>query len=188
VAEHPPAQFVVPLSRNRMLPLLGACLAMVGLGAWLWFTAGDYPMFPPLLVQAAAVLCVACFAACAALIARKLLDSRPGLVVDGTGITDNASGAAAGHIPWGDIAGIRITQVQDHRFLTIAVRDPDKYVQRASPLKRAVVAANSRLFGSPVQISTGALDIEFDQLHRQVVAFYARHRPRPRRPTAGGAS
>jgi hypothetical protein len=89
---------------------------------------------------------------------------------------DNSSAIAAGRIPWADIRGFEVQTVQNQRFLTIEVYDPEKYVQRARFLKRAFVALNAGRFGGPIQISAHALKIGFDQLVTTLTQAHEKHR------------
>jgi hypothetical protein len=131
---------------------------------WLWINAELIPRRNPLYIQGVAALGMAFFGLCGLNAFFKLFERAPGLIIDAQGIVDNSSGVSAGRIPWSDIQGFRTMTVQGQRFLTIDVKDPDKYVQRAPFLKRQLVGLNAKYFGGPIQISANALKINFDEL------------------------
>ena len=66
--------------------------------------------------------------------------------------------------------------VQGQRFLTIDVKDPEKYVQRAPFLKRQLVGLNAKYFGGPIQISANTLKINFDELLKVATDSLEKHR------------
>jgi hypothetical protein len=118
----------------------------------------------PSLVRAALVVCVAFFGLAAVYAGRTLLDASPGLVIDAEGIIDDSGPAAVGRIPWSDIRGFGVAIFKMRRYLTVDVEDPDKYVQRAHPLKRPWLMLNARILGSPVQIVPWRLKIGLNEL------------------------
>ena len=48
---------------------------------------------------------------------RKLLDTSPGLRLDEHGLTDNSSALAGGFVPWSEITGFQVQQIQRQRLL-----------------------------------------------------------------------
>jgi hypothetical protein len=47
---------------------------------------------------------------------RKLIDKKPGLIIDDNGIIDNSSAVSVGLIPWSDIEHISTTNVMKQKF------------------------------------------------------------------------
>ena len=134
------------------------------------------PHHSALYVKAVAAAAIAFFSACGLFALFKLFDRTPGLVIDAEGIIDNSSGLSAGRIPWSDIRGLHVTVVQQRKFICVQVHDPDKYVQRASFLKRQLDRLNAKYFGGPIFISAVALRTDFDELLRVVTESLERHR------------
>ena len=112
------------------------------------------------------------FAFCAIYSCVKLFDQRPGLVVDGEGIIDNSSGVAAGRIGWDEIVGLQVYQISRQRFLTILVSDPKKYADRGPFFTRMANAVNTRMTGSPINISSSTLGLNFDDLVEMLTATF----------------
>lgn len=170
-----PTPRVIPLSKTKLRFLAWASLGFVAAAAWLWFFPEQFRRWPPEVVQVVAAIAAAGFGLCAIYLGLKQRDPGPGLVIDAQGIVDNSSGIAAGRVPWSEIEGFKVHQVQSQRFLAVQVRDPGKYVARASALMRPVVALNLKLYGSPIQISAVALQIDFDELVAAVTQAHAAH-------------
>ena len=165
----------IPLSKSKLVLILAGAVGFVALGFWLYGFA-DRMRAPAFFeVKFWSVACIVFFGLCGIVALLKLLDRAPGLVIDDAGLVDNSSGISAGRIPWSDIKGFAVSTIQKQRILTIEVHDPDKYVQRASPWMRPFVAANAKYFGSPVQISSNALKIDFDTLVQAITESHAKY-------------
>ncbi len=137
---------------------------------------GIFPMFTEdsvaLLIGMASVLF---FGTILTFSIRKLFDRKPGLLVTSGYIEDNASGVAAGRIPWSEIRDVSITTVQALQFLTIYVSDPEKCVERGGVLKRTMNRVNLKHFGSPIHIPATTLDIDFDDVATLVTHRFQSH-------------
>jgi hypothetical protein len=155
---------VVPLSKHKIVLVLLGSIAFVAIAIWMWSYAESQRRYPPLYVRSAAVACGLFFGACSVYAFFKLLDSKPGLIVDLNGIVDNSSGVAAGRVPWDEIVAVKSSEIMGGRFLTIVVSNPQKYVGRGNFLLRMSNAANMKLTGSPINISSTALALKFDDL------------------------
>lgn len=108
------------------------------------------------------ILAVVFFGILGLLAVKKLFDRKPGLVLNNEGIVDNASFLAAGMIPWSDVVGSQIFEVQSQRILIIKVNDPQKYFERGNSLKRAFNKGGYN--GNPIGIPAIALKISFSEL------------------------
>jgi hypothetical protein len=148
---------VIPLKKSKLIRIAVIAAVFVAIGIFLMFT-GDVVA---LLIGMASVLF---FGTILTFGIRKLFDRKPGLIVTSGYIEDNASGVAAGRIPWSEIRDVSITTMNAQPFLTIHVADPEKYVDRGGVLKRTMNRANLKYFGSPIHIPATTLDIDFDDL------------------------
>lgn len=101
---------------------------------------------------------------------KRLIDKRPGLIIDENGITDNSSAFSFGLIPWSDIAQVYEFSIQASiasrpRFITVELHDPEKYISReTNSFKRNLLLLNLKNYGSPVHISTNGLEINPNDL------------------------
>jgi hypothetical protein len=179
-------RLLIPLSRTKITFLLLGSAAFIAASVWLWANADRIPRRNPLYVEAVAIAGVGFFGLCGFYALVKIFDGAPGLIVDVEGIVDNSSAVSAGRIPWSDIRGFKITSVHKQKFLTIEVYNAETYLQRASFLKRPLVALNMKYFDSPVQISANTLKIDFDRLVRLVTDSHAKYSQpdAPLQPTA----
>jgi hypothetical protein len=117
--------------------------------------------------------------------AKKLFDKKPGLVIDENGIYDNTSIFNFGLIPWTDISKIYERTVQTsfaskQRFVTIGLADPDKYISRETNLlKRKILAANAKNYGSPIHISTNGLKTNNNDLLKLLNEYFEKYKHTP---------
>lgn len=110
----------------------------------------------------------------------RLFSRKPGLVLDHEGIIDNSSYSSVGRIPWNEITGVRVVTppvvrrsptaipIQAPRFLVVDVRDPQRFIDGATLLKRWFLRANAAGLGSPVAISPSSVHIDTDALAQYI--------------------
>jgi hypothetical protein len=164
---------IIELSKAKLnLAILGSC-AFVAAGAWmLSFDAAEirsgrsFNFFfrEPWVVYGFGLAAILFFGAAALYASVKLFDKRPGLILNSSGFVDNASGVAAGFIPWSEVVGAGIYEVQGQKMLIVGVRDPRKYIERGNALKRLLNKGSYKMTGSPVAVSSVALKIDFKEL------------------------
>jgi hypothetical protein len=163
----------IALSRGKLVLLVLASCAFVALGAWLltrdaaeiqYGRSFNFFGNNPLIVYALGLAAVLFFGLCGLYGVRKMFDRRPGLVLNGDGLVDNASAFAAGFIPWSEVTGSSVYEVQNQKMLVVGLSDPGKYAGRGGALRRALNRANSDMSGSPVAIPASALAIDFQEL------------------------
>ena len=164
---------IIEVSKGKIvLVILGSCV-FVALGLWLLSfdaeavrSGRSFRPFgnDPLIARVFGGVAVGFFGLCGLYGVKKLFDRKPGLVFNASGIIDNASGVAAGFIPWSEVVGTAIFEVNGQKTLIIGVADPQKYVERGGALRRALNKANYKFSGSPISISSHALDIAFPEL------------------------
>ncbi|MGI4751619.1 MAG: STM3941 family protein, partial [Janthinobacterium lividum] len=161
-------QVEIPLSKSKMTVLLIGSTAFVAIG--LWFVISP-PILQngffsnPALILVSGIASILFFGFCGFILLKKLQDNNVGLIIDKTGITDNASGISAGHIPWSDINEIKTSQVMNQKFLMILVSNPDTYINRqTSTIKRKAAEMNYKSYGLPISISANTLKCNFNHL------------------------
>jgi len=95
----------------------------------------------------------------------KLLDKKPGLIINQFGITDNTNSNSFGLIEWNDIVSIENKQVMSTKFLLLHTNNPEKYISRVNNfiLKRTV-KMNFKTYGTPISIASNSLKINFEEL------------------------
>jgi len=161
-------QIEIPLSKGKLTMMLLGSIAFVAIGLWFVIsppTIQNGLFSNPTLILVVGIASILFFGLCAFMILKKLQDNKFGLIVDKTGITDNASGISAGHIPWSDIKEITTSQVMNQKFLMILVSNPNDYIDRqTNVIKRKGAELNYQNYGSPISISTNSLKCNFDEL------------------------
>jgi hypothetical protein len=177
---------VIELSRAKLVMLIAASLLMAALGFWFYFASGGGSLVttlgrfgPAWMIHALGAVAALFFGACAVYAIAKAFDRKPGLVLGTEGLVDNSSAVAAGFIPWSDVTGVEIFRSGTQKMLVIRVADPEKYIARGNPLKRALNRANTGMVGSPIAISSNTLRIPFNELRDEVASRFARHAGAP---------
>ena len=160
---------IIGLSKKKIALLLLGASAFVAIGIWM-FSRDDASirsgrgMNDPMLVHALGLVAIVFFGIAGLVALKKLFDTKPALILNKSGIVDNASAVAAGFIPWSEVVGARIVDVQKQKMLVIDVRDPEKYLARGNLVKQTLNKANYKMVGSPVSISANVLAIDFSEL------------------------
>jgi len=160
---------IIQLSKTKIaLGILGS-FAFVAIGVWLIMldqtnieTSRSFRLFfnSPTVVRGLGLVAIVVFGFLAIFFIRKLFDQKPGLVFNNAGIVDNASAVAAGFIPWSEVTGSHVFEIQRQNM----VSDPQKYVDHGNALKRKLNQANYKMCGSPIAISANALKVNFSEL------------------------
>jgi hypothetical protein len=160
---------VIGLSKTKLALLLLGATAFVAAGIWM-LSLDDASIRTqrrfndPTYVHGLGLVSIVFFGACGLFALKKLFDKNPGLVFNSSGIVDNASSALAGFIPWSEVAGAEILEIQKQKMLVIRVRDPLEYIARGGSLRRTLNKANYNMVGSPISISSNTLAINFSEL------------------------
>jgi hypothetical protein len=166
-------QIEIPLSKTKIILTFFGSLVFVGLGIWFLTNppkSNHWLFGNPTVIFIAGIASVIFFGLVAITIFRKFSDKKPGLTINRQGIIDNSSGVSAGLIPWTDIQEIKISQVMSQKFLMFIVRNPEDYLEKVTnPLKRKAMKMNYKTYGSPISISSNALQTNFDDLHKLLI-------------------
>lgn len=108
-----------------------------------------------------ACLGIAFLLVCAVYVAFRLGTAAPMLVIDDTGLTDNATALGAGLVRWDEISRAEIASVLGQEMLTLHMADTPAFFARMHPLKRLFMRMNAALTGgAPVNLPLQALDME----------------------------
>jgi len=152
--------------------MLVGSLVFVALGLWFVIDPPEIHesfLSKKIVIRVAGIAVLLFFGLCAFFLARKLLDNKPGLIIDDVGITDNSSGIAAGQILWSDMIDLSMVTIQRQPFIMVMVKNPQDYIKKqTSSFKRKLMSANYGLYGTPVSISANGLKTSFNELVRIV--------------------
>lgn len=161
----------IALSKTKMLLLILASAAFIGIGAWmLTLDAAQIEaqrrFNNPLFIYGIAWAAIVFFTWTGVVGIRKMIDEKPGLIFNSDGITDNSSGVSAGLIPWSEISGFSVYQIQKQTMLVVLLKNPKIYIDRGSAFQRTLNRANAKMCGSPVSITSSSLKIDFAALQK----------------------
>jgi hypothetical protein len=160
---------IIELSKKKLLFVIAGSCLFVGIGLSLFQMdsadiASERRFNNPVLVHGLGFATFAFFGFIALCAIKKLFDSKPGLILDSVGITDNASIISAGLIPWPDITGFDIFETNGQRTLIVMVANPEKYIAASGPGMRTLHRLTFNMCGSPIGIASTVLKTDFDGL------------------------
>ena len=161
----------VPASRLRLTGMLVVSLLFVlGCGALVATAAtqSDTSAF----TGVAGSIGVAFFGATLVFFAARLTRRGPVVVLDVDGLHDHAAWAAAGTVPWSNIASAHATTIGRQSQLVVFVHDPQAVVENTSGLRRLMLAINAR-WTTPVNIPGLLLPVRPAELATEINANLA---------------
>jgi hypothetical protein len=155
----------IPLSKKKVGLLTLGGLLFVLLGLVMIFVLSDFrwSLFD-IIFKAIGLLGFAFGAVAVHIGLKKLLDKKPGLIIDEQGITDNSSGSSLGFIPWHEIVAIRRTTVMDIPMLLIELKHPNEFIDKAKGLIKTSLSYNHEMYGTPLAIAGNTLKCDFNTL------------------------
>jgi hypothetical protein len=160
---------------NRVL-LAGMSIVMllfVALGVWLTTVPDGNRDNTPAHVLG--VICIVVFGTLLAMVVRQLVDLRPGLVLNGEGILDNASAVSVGLVPWSDVVRLYVVDAGGNKYLVVEVSNPSEYMSRGGPIARWMRRGNAGMLGSPIFIGNRSLQVPFDELVEACIGYLDRY-------------
>lgn len=163
-----------PISKTKALILVIGSLVFIAVGVSLWLLP-DVSRALPRYGQAAAAATLVFFGLCTIHGLLRLFDRRPGLILDRQGLIDHSGTYGVGRVAWSEIRGIHVTSIYSTPVLTLEVRNPEKFLGQGDALRRYFTKERQRLTGSPVYISSTALNANFRDMSWAVVAFWRRY-------------
>lgn len=163
----------ISLSKSKIVMMLAGCSVFVAIGLWFVF---DPPAINnsywgnPTRIAFSGYAAILFFGLCAVFFIRKLSDTKPGLILDETGLVDNSGALSAGQILWEDIVNISVLEMNKQKLLMLEVKNPQEYIDRqAGLLKRKGMALNYKMYGTPISVTANALKIPFPEIYSLVI-------------------
>jgi hypothetical protein len=101
----------------------------------------------------------------------QLLDARPRLIIDEKGVFDRTLGV--GVIPWPEITGAYLRSIKSADFICLELRNPAPWLERLSPIKRAMASANEALGFSALNLNLSGLAVDARQVHELILKMVA---------------
>jgi Bacterial PH domain len=178
----PSERIAIPFSRMKCLLILAVALVFVVTCAYFATHSEGQHRYSPMFIRIVCGIGVPFFGAIAIMSLLRLVDSRPGLVVDRQGIDDRSSFASVGRVDWADIDGLRVTRARWNNGLVVELHEPERFARRGNLVQRLL------RFGapSPVVLGSNALDVPFDTMVQIVRRFHDDWKSQAKRPLSPG--
>ena len=160
----------IPLSKTKLLLGIVASIIFVVLSFFLFTTiAEQQTRFSPVFAKSIGIVSILLFSITGVYGMRKLFDKRAGLIISDGGIIDNTSATSIGLIKWSEIILIQTEQVMSTKFLLIHITNPDNILEKVSGAKRKLMAANMKVYGTPLLIASTTLKYNFNDLKQLLI-------------------
>lgn len=178
-------KIVVMQKRSTLLlyiiSLIFACVCMV----WLVFNleagnggARTERLFStPVGVAAGKILFAVCAAVCvyaAVLLSKRLINAKPLIIADESGITDNSS--SIGFVPWQDVKRIYMVTMKNNKLIQVELDRPEEYLDRLGGLARKTAELNMKLGYQAVSFSLNGTDKSPDKFLAEITLLWERNR------------
>ena len=164
-------------SRGKMLLItLGAALFVV-LGAWL-------VTVPRMAAKVAGWAGIVVFSLFAVAGVWHILVGGPRLIIDGRSLEDVRSGM--GPILWQDILAVEVNELERRKFISLKLRDPQKYLSRLTGAAKMLAGANARMGFGDYTLPSSGMNASFDDILRAVQDRHRRATADGRAPGGGG--
>jgi hypothetical protein len=171
-----PNGIAIPLSKRKLVLAIFGCVTFVAAGVWMWSIADTQSRVDLIAMKAAGIASIGFFGLCGIYVCIKTLDRRPGLIIDEDGIVDRSSAVAVGRIWWDEVRALRVSGILSQSFVTVEVFDPQAFIDRSGRFGRRIHAANAAMTGSPINIASNSLAIDFGELVRLLTEAYERYK------------
>ncbi len=168
----------IPLSKTKILLAIVGSLLFVLLGGYLFLTAAN-PLqmrYNPILLKSVGVASILLFGATGIYGVKKMFDKNIGLTIDDIGIIDNTNASSVGLIKWVDITAVQTQQVASSKFILIYTSNPDFYLDKTKGLKKKILEANNRMYGTPFSITSNTLNFNSNALEKILNESLEQHR------------
>ncbi|MDA3613807.1 STM3941 family protein [Polluticaenibacter yanchengensis] len=175
----------IPFSKTKLTKLLFFSILFLAGGLWMIITnpQTSNPVFNNPVIKAIAAYGATIMGLLGIyFFAGKLFNKAPGLILSEEGIYDNSGALSFGLIPWSDISQISERTIQasiasKQHFVTIALLDPDKYISaETNLLKKKILKANAKSYGTPINISTNGLKTNHKDLLNLVNDYFEKYK------------
>jgi len=168
-------QIEIPLSKLKIALMLIGSVIIFALGFWMVLhvpslnTRGfkRYFLGNPMFFLIVGIALGLFSGLLITILVRKLLDKKPGLIINKHGITDNSSGLSGGLILWSEIEKIIVVTANRQKFIMFILSNPQDYLSKVKNIyKRKGMQLNYKIYNAPIGISANSLQISSDKLYK----------------------
>jgi hypothetical protein len=152
----------IPFDRPRIKRILFQSLLFMCAGLC-------FLLIAPSLLSFSGYVCV-----CSSLIlafdsVKKLVTSKPGFLIDDSGISGYSGSFYFGSVLWAEITDVRIVKILWQKTIVIYVNDPlTRIKKQKNPLLKFPMRVNYFFIGSPLCITTEALGFKVGDLFEEI--------------------
>jgi hypothetical protein len=150
---------LIAVSQLKLVGLLLIGLMFVALGLGMLLQPGV-----AVVMKILGAVGVLFFGFCTYVACAKLIQHKPGLILNSQGFCDQSAGVSAGWVLWKDVSGIEPSAVAGQKFVSVMLHDQRLRTEHANLLHRKLAQWNTRLVGTSVNLSANALKISFADL------------------------
>lgn len=151
-------KLIIKNARRKYVLLLIGCLGFVAAGIWMVI---DGKLF--------GWLAILFFGSGVPISIWQIADSRPRLIIDEHGVLDRTLGV--GRIAWSDIEAAYVRSISRNDFICLELKNPEKYAQKLSKVKRAMAAANRNLGFTDFNLNLSGVDARTDEVFELVMKY-----------------
>jgi hypothetical protein len=173
----------VQLSKFKLVLMLLGSLVFVSIGIGLIMKSIKPDVtcqISPILIITVGLASIVFFGVCAAMIAYKLPQTNPGIIIDKHGIIDHSSGISSGLIKWEDITDIYVIEVNMQKLIMLDVSNPTDYIQcHTNSQKRKATVLSYEIYGTPLSISSRGLKCNTKKLHSLLTSNWENYKAVP---------
>ena len=160
-------QIIISTSKKFILLGLLGSLLFVTIGI-LMFNSEPSRKYSSTFLQAWGIIGIAFFGLTAVYFFKKLLELKPGLIMDENGIWNNSSIISNHTIKWSELSGVGLTKIGKEKILFLYFKDDRSFIKKFNFLERFFMKLNLSLYNSPIGISTRSLKYDVEKLNRQI--------------------
>ena len=172
-------ELVVHASKTKTLLLLVLAVGFVLLG--LWFLSLDREFIEardrynnPMLIYAVGWASVSFFGLAVVAIVWRLVSRKPVLTLSKDGVKIYAFSQDT-FLPWQDICGLSVYEVHRNKMLVLNLKDPGKYIETGSKIRRSLARASYKMCGSPIAIPSSTVGLRFRELQELFEDYIRRY-------------
>jgi hypothetical protein len=151
-------KLIIKNSRWKYVLLLIGCIGFVATGIWIVVNGESFGWVPILFFGSGIPVAI-----------WQISDSRPRLIIDEHGVLDRTLGV--GRIAWSDIEAAYVRSISGNDFICLELKNPEKYWQKLSKVKRAMAAANRGLGFTDFNLNLSGVDASTHEVFELLMKY-----------------
>ena len=149
---------IIRNSRWKHVLLLIGCIGFVAAGIWMIIQGKQFGWVALLFFGSGIPISI-----------WQIADSRPRLIIDDSGVLDRTLGV--GRIEWTDIQEAYVRSISGNDFICLELKNPEKYSQQLSQVKRAMADANRGLGFTDFNINLSGVAASTDEIFELLMKY-----------------